>query len=93
MLRRAETWSWLTPVAACVLTVMVAVNSASRHWPRLSAPDKANFFATLMVNGGISNTQEMFVLSKMDENVEWNVWSHPFPAQPASLLSVSPTNR
>ena len=101
-LRRPEVWHWLTPLAACVLTLMFAVQSSSRHLPRLSAPDNATFFATLMFNAASSNVQQTFVLSKMDENVEWNVWPHPFPAQTArragphsglNVWSVIPTNR
>jgi len=91
-LRRADVWHWLTPVAACVLTLMVAVHGASRHLPRLSVPDNATFFATLMFNAATSNVQQTFVLSKMDENVEWNVWPHPLAAQTARW-SVMPTNR
>ena len=100
-LRRADVWNWLTPVAACVLTLMVAVHGASRHLPRLSVPDNAAFFATLMFNAATSNVQQTFVLSKMDENVEWNVWPHPLAAQtarhagstPPNVWSVMPTNR
>jgi hypothetical protein len=90
-LRRAEVWNWLTPVAACVLTMMIAVNSSNRHLARLSSRDDAAFFATVMFNAATSNMQQTFVLSKMDENVEWNVWSHPFPAQTVRW-SVMPTN-
>ncbi len=71
---------------------MVAVHGASRHWPRLSVPDNATFFAKLMFNAATSNVQQTFVLSKMDENVEWNVWPHPLAAQSAHW-SVMPTNR
>jgi hypothetical protein len=84
-LRRAEVWSWLTPVAACVLTLLVAVHSADCRLPRLSAQDNTSFFATLMFNAATSNGPQTFVLSKMDENVEWNVWPHAFQA-------VMPTN-
>jgi hypothetical protein len=90
-LRRAEVWHWLTPVAACILTLLVAVNSASRHLPRLSAPDNATIFATLMCHAATSNVQPTFVPGNMDENVEWNVWTHPFPAQTVRW-SVIPTN-
>ena len=68
---------------------MVAVHGASRHLPRLSAPDNATFFATLMFNAAASNVQQTFVLSKMDENVEWNVWPH----SSLHVWSVMPTNR
>jgi hypothetical protein len=101
-LRRADVWHWLTPVAACVLTVMVAAHGASRHLPRLSAPDDATFFAALIFNAATSNVQQTFVLSKTDENLEWNVWPHPLAAQTArragshsslNVWSVMPTNR
>jgi hypothetical protein len=103
-LRRAEVWNWVTPVAACVLTLMVAVNSSSRHLSRLRAAGNDTFFATLFFNAATSNVQNTFVLSKMDENMEWNVWPHPFlaqtPHQAAShsslnlnVLSLMPTNR
>jgi hypothetical protein len=101
-LRRADVWHWLTPIAACVLTLMVAAHGASRHLPRLSVRDDATFFATLMCNAATSNVQQTFVLSKMDENVEWNVWPHPLAAQTArragprsslNVWSMMPTNR
>jgi len=102
-LRRAEVWHWLTPVAACILTLMVAVNSNSRHLPRLSTPDNDTFFTTVFLNAAASNVQKTFVLSKMDENMEWNVWPHPFAAPAArrasphsslnlNIWSVMPTN-
>jgi hypothetical protein len=93
-LRRREVWGWLTPAAACVLTLLVMVNSTSRHLPRLSASDKTAFFATLMFNAAGSNLQQTFVLSKADENMEVNIWTHPFLTQTGlNVLSVIPTNR
>lgn len=71
--------------------MMIAVNSSNRHLARLSSRDDAAFFATVMFNAATSNMQQTFVLSKMDENVEWNIWSHPFPAQTVRW-SVMPTN-
>jgi hypothetical protein len=95
-------WNWLTPIGACVLTLLVAVHGTNRHLPRLSAPDNASFFATLMFDAANSNMQQTFVLTKMDENVEWNVWPHPLSAPEAgqagphsslNVLGVMPTNR
>ena len=88
-LRSTEVWHWLTPVAACVLTLMVVVHGAGRQLPRLSAQDNATFFAAIMLHAASSNVQQTFLLSKMDENVEWNVWPHPS----LNLGSVMPTNR
>jgi hypothetical protein len=90
--RRVKVWNWLTPAAACVLTLMVAAQGASRHLPRESAPDNATFFATLMFNAATSNVQQTFALSKMDENLEWNIWPHPLAAQTARWSGM-PTNR
>ncbi len=71
---------------------MVAVNSSNRHLARLNDRDNATFFATVMLNAATSNVQQTFALSKMDENMEWNIWPHPFPALSARC-SVIPTNR
>jgi len=90
-LRRTEVWNWLTPVAACVLTLLVAVNSPGRHSPRLRASDNPTLFATMMCSAAISNVQPTFVPGNLDENVEWNAWTHPFPTQ-FVRLSVPFTN-
>jgi hypothetical protein len=100
--RRADVWNWLTPVAACVFTVLVLVNGFGRHSPRTDLRDNATFFASLMFNAASSNVQRTLVLSGMDENVEWNVWPHPFmlptlhrsaPRAALDILSLIPTNR
>lgn len=97
----AEVWRWLAPAAACLLTLMVVTHDAGRRLPR-SVPDNAAFFATLMCNAATSNAQQTFVLSQMDENVEWNIWPHPFAGQMSrrggarsglNPWSVTPTNR
>jgi hypothetical protein len=55
-----------------------------------------------MFDAANSNMQQTFVLTKMDENVEWNVWPHPLSAPEAgqagphsslNVLGVMPTNR
>ena len=100
-LRRTDVWHWLTPVAACVLAMMVIVHGSSRRLTR-SAPDSGTFFATLFFSAATSNMQNTFVLSKMDENMEWNVWTHPLAAQTTrsaaihaglNVLNMIPTNR
>ena len=75
-LRRAEVWHWLTPVAACVLTLLVAVQGGNRRLSPLGVRDTPAVFALAMCNAASSNVQQTFVLSKMDENMEWNVWPH-----------------
>jgi hypothetical protein len=81
----AELWRWLTPVAACVLAVLVAMPGSSRRLARLGAPDSAASFATLALAGASSNLQQTFVLSKLDENVEWNFWPHPLSTQTSAV--------
>ncbi|MGD0813314.1 MAG: hypothetical protein ABSA83_06900 [Verrucomicrobiota bacterium] len=93
----AEIWRWLAPAAACLLTLMVVTHDAGRRLPR-SVPGNAAIFATLMRNAATSNAQQTFVLSQMDENVEWNFWPHPFAGRGGArsglnLWSVMPTNR
>jgi hypothetical protein len=72
-LRRAEFWHWLTPVAACALTVLVAVGSANYRDKGVVTEGGRMVFAGLILNPGSSNGPQMVRLSQMDENVEWNV--------------------
>ncbi len=84
----------MTPVAACVLALMLVAHGADRRFARLSATDNATFFATVTFNASSSNTQTV-ALSKSDENVEWNVWPHPVMVASAGINHWSgiPTNR
>jgi hypothetical protein len=72
-LRRGEFWNWLTPVAACALTVLVAVGSANHRGVALDgnggpiASDGFNF------DRSSSNVPQVVRLSQLDENVQWNV--------------------
>jgi hypothetical protein len=68
---RLEILNWLTPVAACCLTVIVLCGNATRHAIPSSTRDNATFFA--MASNVALKT---FELSKGDENIEWNVWPH-----------------
>ncbi len=90
--RRAELMSWLTPVAACVLTVVAAWGGATRHVVAYDAKDNTTYAAMIPVNG--SNAQQQFVLSRSDVNLQWNVWPNAFSskvtnfsAPPSSLES------
>jgi hypothetical protein len=69
---RIEILSWLTPVAACCLTVLVMCGNATRHAISSSAHDNATFFAMASSNVALKT----FELSKANENIEWNVWPH-----------------
>lgn len=101
-LRRVDLWHCLTPAAACILALMVVAHGADKRLARMSVPDNATFFATLMFNAASSNSPQTVMLSQLDENVEWNVWPHPFrlaasaaaaPRSGLNIWSVIPTNR
>ena len=72
-LRRSEFWSWLTPVAACALTVLVAVGSAGHRGGSLEGRGGPVLFSSLAPEFGASNLAWTAQLSQMDENVQWNV--------------------
>jgi hypothetical protein len=73
LLRGMEIWNWLTPVAACCLTMVVLCGAGnSKPAMRLRSRDNATFFAMASSNLALKT----FELSKADENIEWNVWPH-----------------
>jgi hypothetical protein len=74
-LRRAEFWSWLTPVSACALTILAAVGSANYRGEALEGK------AVAMFNAASPDAAQMARLSQLDENVRWNVC--PELARPA----------
>jgi hypothetical protein len=91
--RRADAWNWLSPVAACALTMLVAVHTASHAPGRLAQGSNTTFFATLMLNAAASSNIATFTLSEMDENLEWNVWSHPTHHAAVPLRAETPLRR
>jgi hypothetical protein len=101
---RAHTWSWLTPLAACALTLLVAVHSGSGPSAQLASRNDGAFFATFMLDAAGSSNPATYSLSQIDENLEWNVWSlhathhvtEIAPAEPRARMDVwnlIPTNR
>ena len=91
-LRRAEFWSWLSPLAVCALTVLVAVGSANHRGASLEGKEGPDLFAGLSLYPGASNAPLMARLSQMDENVQWNVCPEmasppgtPFGESPAAV--------
>ena len=91
--RRAWAWHWLSPVAACALTMLVAVHTASRVPGRLAQGSNATFFATLMLNAAASSNFSTFSLSQVDENTEYNIWPHPMHHISAPLRAETPLGR
>ena len=71
-LRRAEFWSWLTPVAACALTLMVGVGSTVHRADSSGGRSGPLFFAGMMLNPSSSNAPQVLELTARDENIEWN---------------------
>jgi hypothetical protein len=73
---RAHAWSWLTPLAACALTFLVAVHSGSRPSAQLAGRTNGAIFATFMLEAAGSSNLATYSVSQVDENLEWNVWPH-----------------
>jgi hypothetical protein len=73
---RASAWNWLSPAAACALTMLLAVHTASHAPGRLAQGSNATFFASLMLNAAVSSNFANYPASQGDENLEWNIWSH-----------------
>jgi hypothetical protein len=100
-LSRIHTWTWLTPLAACALTILIAVHSGSRPYAQLASRGEGAFFATFMFDASSSNLAT-YSLSQRDENLEWNVWPHAarhaeaLPRaemhSPLEILNLVPTN-
>lgn len=100
---RAHTWSWLTPLAACALTILVAVHSGSRPSSQLASTNNDAFFATFILDAAGSSNLATYSVSQLDENLEYNVWPHAthhvtqIPlAEPRARIDVEnsiPTNR
>jgi hypothetical protein len=101
--RRAVAWSWLSPVAACALTMLVAVHTAGRAPAHLAQGSNGAFFATLMLNAASCSNLAAYSLNQTDENLEYNIWPHAThdlsasprtePSIPRDLWPRSPTNR
>jgi hypothetical protein len=91
--RRAAAWNWLSPVAACALTMLVAVHTANRVPGRLAAGSNATRFASLVLNAAASSNFAAFSLSQMDENMEHNVWRHATQHVSIMAHAESPLSR
>jgi hypothetical protein len=83
--RRTEHWNWLTPAAACALTILVAVGSANYRDRSAVAEGEGPVLAGMRLNAGWSNLPQRVVLSEMDENVQWNVCPKLAPVAEAQI--------
>jgi hypothetical protein len=88
---RAGAWNWLSPVAACALTMLVAVHAASRA-PGHRGSDAA-FFATLMLDAAATSNIAPISLSEVGENLEYNIWPHPDHQAATSIVAETPLRR
>jgi hypothetical protein len=70
-------WNWLSPVAACALTMLVAVHAANRPPGHLSHGSNMAFSASTMLDAS------SFSQGQTDENMEVNIWSHATDPRPA----------
>jgi hypothetical protein len=104
--RRTQAWNWLSPAAACALTMLVAVHTASRVPGRLAQGSNATFLASLVLNAAATSNIATYSVSEMDENLEWNIWHHathrvavtpraetPLRRERDIIWSIIPTNR
>ncbi len=89
--RRAGAWNWLSPVAACALTMLVAVHAAS-HGPGRRGSDAA-FFATLMLDAAATSNIAAVSLSDVGGNLEYNIWPHPQHLATAIVAAETPLRR
>ena len=91
--RRGDAWNWLSPVAACALTMLVAVHSASRAPGRLTQGSNAPFLTSLILDAAATSNIASFAINEMDENLEYNVWPHATHHVTAPLSAEAPLIR
>ena len=73
----SHVWNWLTPAAACVLTLLVVLTGPSHHSVSLESATLSPI-ASVMYDPEACNTPRSFVLSRADANVDLNFWSRPY---------------
>ena len=74
--QRMAGWNWLAPFAACALTMLVAVHTATLATTPLASRNSNGSFFTFMLTAADSSNLATFSLSQLDENMEYNVWAH-----------------
>jgi len=89
--RRTEFWNWLTPAAACALTLLVAVGSANYRDKHDVGEGGGVVFAGWILDPGASNLPQGVLLSEMEENVQWNVCPKLAPPAGSHLGESSAT--
>lgn len=87
----AAAWNWLSPVAACALTMLVAVHAASHASGRRGAD--AAFLATLMFDAAATSNIAAVSLSDATGNMEYNIWPHPQHGATPAFAAETPLRR
>ncbi len=85
LLRRAELWNWLTPVAACCTAMLVALGGASHRTAHFDDADDATLVAAVMLSGACSNLHPALPLGQLDQNVQRNIWTQISPSRTTNL--------
>lgn len=75
----APTWNWLAPLAVCAFTLLVTLIGRPHAPSHLRELDTNLFFASITMNnlGSFDSGTErksVFALSKVDVNLEQNIW-------------------
>ncbi|HXR06586.1 MAG TPA: hypothetical protein VN765_04595 [Candidatus Acidoferrum sp.] len=90
-LRRTEFWNWLTPVAACALTVLVAVGSAQYRDKSVLTAGYGTAVDGMSLEAAGSNLARRVVWSERDENVQWNACPKLAPVGEAQIAESPAT--
>jgi hypothetical protein len=89
LLRRAELWNWLTPVAACCMAMLVALGGASYRAAHFDEAEDATVVAAVMLSGASSNLQPTLPVGQMDQNIQWNLWTRISTPRVTNLSEAS----
>lgn len=85
LLRRAELWNWLTPIAACCMAMLVALGGASYRTAHFDDAEDATLVAAVMLSGSCSNLHPTLPVGQLDQNVQWNMWAQISPDRTTNL--------
>ena len=76
-----QSWNWVAPVMACFVTMLVSSRGVDSRGNFFVEPGSNAVFATVALSSLATSNLEMrsegkpLTLTKVDLNLEWNVWS------------------
>jgi hypothetical protein len=75
IMRAPDLWQWLTPVAACLMTMAVFMTNSGQHPIQGGSDDCATFYATVMtpVPHESNALHQTIAMNRATVNLEWNV--------------------